>query len=381
MTDFNNQWIEIFRVGDYGAKGKYTQQDLEKMVANFPVWKPPLVIGRPDTNSPAMGWAAELKAENGKLFARAEKVQPELEQHVASGRFPNRSIAIYVDPKGSGPAVRHIGFLGATPPEVKGLAPIQFSDGEFVAIEFDENKEDEMDPKEVKKTVMESIREFFAELGGKKPEATAFSEEQMAAKLADMKKEMEGKMAEAVAAVKKEFAEAANKAKETIEAGAKTAAVEKVKAFIAARVAANQWVPAFAEAKLDRVLEVLATGEAVTFSEGDGDKKKDVTFGEAEAYAALTSFLEKLPKIVPMGDLAGEAHRQHSNVTEMKFNETRDLKVDPESLALNAQAEAIAAELRTQDPKLNELDAFKEGMARARTGAAVKAGGIAAGKA
>ena len=383
MPDFNNQWIEIFRVGNYGDKGTFTHADLEKMVANFPAWKPPLVLGHPDTNSPAMGWAAELKAEAGKLFARAEKVQPELEAHVASGRFPNRSIAIYLDPKGKGPVVRHIGFLGAAPPEVKGLAPIQFQldDGEFLAIEFDEKeKEEVMDPKEINKTVRESVREFFAELFGKKPEPGTFSEADMNAKIAAMRSEMEGKMAEAVKGIEAKFAEGAQKAKDALAAGAKTSALDKVKAFIAARVAANQWVPAFAEAKLDRVLEVLALGEPVTFSEGEGDKKKDVTFGEAEAYTALTSFLEKLPQIVPLGDLAGEAHKA-SNVIEMRFNETKDLKVDPESVALNAMAESIAAELRKQDPKLGELDAFKIGMQRARSGAAAKAGGIAAGKA
>jgi hypothetical protein len=138
--DFDSQWVEIFRVGDYGAKGEFTAADLDAMVANLAHWKPPLVLGHPDTDSPAMGWAAEFKREGDRLLMRAENVQPELRAHVASGRFPNRSIALYTNPKGTGPAVRHIGFLGATPPEVKGLAPIRFSSSQFVEIEFKERQ-------------------------------------------------------------------------------------------------------------------------------------------------------------------------------------------------------------------------------------------------
>lgn len=132
--DWDADWIEIFRVGDYAAKGRFTTVDLDAMVANFQHWKPPLVLGHPDTDSPAMGWAAELKREGDRLLMRVENVQPELRAHVASGRFPNRSIALYTNPKGTGPTVRHIGFLGAMPPEVKGLAPIRFRDIDFVEI-------------------------------------------------------------------------------------------------------------------------------------------------------------------------------------------------------------------------------------------------------
>ncbi len=396
MSDFNNRWFEIFRAGDYGDKGKFTVADLQKMVANLSAWKPPFVLGHPETNSPAMGWAAEFKVEGDRLLARGEKVQPELEAHVASGRFPNRSIAIYVDPKGNGPTVRHIGFLGATPPEVKGLAPVQFSDGEFVAIEFSadssgmpglRHKEEEAMTENNGQLSKEhaSLLTRFAErlqklFGGDDGKPATFSEADMMAKVAEMKKEMAGKMEEGLAAIEAKFAEKSKKVDDAAAATAKTSALDKVKAFIAARTAANQWVPAFAEAKLDRVLEVLSTGGAVTFSEGDGEKKKDVTFGEAEAYAALTGFLEALPKIVPLGDVTGEAHRA-SNVIEMRFNETKDLKVDPESLALNTMAESIALELRKADPKLSEIDAFKIGMQRARSGAAARAGGASAGKA
>ena len=138
--DFNSQWIEIFRAGDYSDKGNWTSDMLGQVVSNFNsgAWKPPAVLGHPEHDSPAMGWVKELREEGGKLLARFENVHPALESLVAEGRYPNRSAAFYLNPQGNGPVLRHVGFLGAMPPEVKSLAPVQFSEGRFLAIEFQE---------------------------------------------------------------------------------------------------------------------------------------------------------------------------------------------------------------------------------------------------
>jgi hypothetical protein len=140
MSDFGNQWVEVFRAGDYGDKGKWTVEDLDEVVANFlgGVWTPPAVFGHPKEDDPAQGWVCALERVGDTLRARFTQVSEELESSVKNGRFPNRSAAFYVNPKGNGPALRHVGFLGATPPEVKGLEPINFSDADFVDIEFSE---------------------------------------------------------------------------------------------------------------------------------------------------------------------------------------------------------------------------------------------------
>ena len=67
----------------------------------------------------------------------------------------------------------------------------------------------------------------------------------------------------------------------------------------------------------------------------------------------------------------------------LQFTETEHLKLDPESVALNERAEAIALELRKADSKLSELAAFKEGLARASAeqSSGARPGGMAAGKA
>lgn len=142
--DFNSQWIEIFRAGNYGEKGNWTASMLGQVVNNFNTgaWKPPAVLGHPEHDSPAMGWVKELREEGGKLLARFENVHPALEAMVAEGRYPNRSAAFYLNPQGNGPVLRHVGFLGAMPPEVKSLAPIRFSGGRFISIEFDEGNMD-----------------------------------------------------------------------------------------------------------------------------------------------------------------------------------------------------------------------------------------------
>ncbi|PAJ68520.1 hypothetical protein CJF42_26280, partial [Pseudoalteromonas sp. NBT06-2] len=68
---------------------------------------------------PAWGWASELKAENGVLFAKADDVSAEFAQAVADKRYPNRSVRLNaVD---GGFELGHIGFLGGKPPAVSGL--------------------------------------------------------------------------------------------------------------------------------------------------------------------------------------------------------------------------------------------------------------------
>ncbi len=365
--DFNNQWIEIFRTGDYGAKGRYDADDLDKMVANFAHWKPPLVLGHPENDSPAMGWASQLKREGERLLALTEKVQPQLEAHVSSGRFPNRSIAIYKDPKGSGPAVRHIGFLGAAPPEVKGLAPVQFSDGDFVAIDFKE--EDEMDENAVKKTVAAEIKAFFTGLfGEKQPAAPAFDQAQFTETVTKA-------VNAAVEPLKTQIttlSEENKKLREGTETATKDARISEVRTFAEGLKNAGKWVPA-----LDGILPIIETaaaaGQKVKFNEGTAAAPKEV---ELPAFDAFKRFAESLGQIVPLGVVAGGALK--TNVIE--FTEAKGIGLDQASLAVNTLAEEIAADLRKQDPKLSESDAFSEGLRRARRKVNAQAGAIAVGK-
>ncbi|MFQ5695771.1 MAG: hypothetical protein ACE5HB_07270, partial [Terriglobia bacterium] len=121
--------IEIFKAGDYGDKGKWSLNDLERMARDYSprVHAAPVVLGHPENDSPAFGWVSKLRRVGESLWATLEKVQPAFTQAVKDGRFTQRSVALY--PKfelTGGPYLRHLGFLGAAIPQIKGLEPIRF---------------------------------------------------------------------------------------------------------------------------------------------------------------------------------------------------------------------------------------------------------------
>jgi len=145
MTEFKgfNGWIEIFK-GGRQTDSQGVEHDgnalIDKAVATFNASRhePPAVIGHPAHDAPAYGWVEGLRKDvrNGTAFlsAKFKQVVPEFEEMVKSGRFKKRSAAFY--PDGS---LRHVGFLGATPPAVKGLAEVAFGEGDATVFEFAED--------------------------------------------------------------------------------------------------------------------------------------------------------------------------------------------------------------------------------------------------
>ena len=134
------QWLELFRAGDYGNKGTFTNSDLDQVVKNFDpsFHEPPVVIGHPENDAPAYGWVDGLKREDNVLLGRLKQVDPKFEEMVKAGRFKKRSVSFYQT--GKGWMLRHVGFLGALPPEVKGLANARFNEDRirFVTVIFGE---------------------------------------------------------------------------------------------------------------------------------------------------------------------------------------------------------------------------------------------------
>ncbi|ATG58220.1 MULTISPECIES: hypothetical protein [Pseudoalteromonas] len=133
-------WFEVFKAGTQtDAKGvthSFSDADLNSVVANFKPKTAPLVIGHPKMDDPAWGWASELKAEGGSLFAKAEDVCAEFAQAVQSKRYPNRSVKL--EKVANGYQLAHIGYLGGKPPAVDGLA-WQFNqadDADTLTLEF-----------------------------------------------------------------------------------------------------------------------------------------------------------------------------------------------------------------------------------------------------
>ncbi len=126
-----NSWFEIFKTGEHtdsaGKKKNWTEADLNYMVEKYDPeqHEAPIVIGHPQNNNPAFGWMEALKRKGRILYAKAKDLVPEFVEMVKKGLLKKRSIMVYPDG-----TLRHIGFLGAMPPAVKGLADIRFRESE-----------------------------------------------------------------------------------------------------------------------------------------------------------------------------------------------------------------------------------------------------------
>ncbi|MBC2621982.1 hypothetical protein [Citrobacter cronae] len=148
MTDINiGNWrtIEIFRAGTHtameGQKISFSDEDIDSIAAAYNGYHragygAPLCLGHPASNGPAYGETAGLISKNGRLFALV-KPDNRLLDMVQSGLYKKVSAAFYRPGEARNPAgtgawyLRHIGFLGAQPPAVKGLEQVEFMESAY----------------------------------------------------------------------------------------------------------------------------------------------------------------------------------------------------------------------------------------------------------
>ena len=147
--------IQIFRAGrqrtSAGESIEFTEADLARTAAAYDPAKSeaPIVVGHPKTDAPAFGWVKKLIAEGGGLTAEVDQLNPEFAEAVKSGAYKHVSAAFYSPTNPANPAqgsyyLRHVGFLGAQPPAVKGLAPVEFAaEGADVEAELEFSEEAE----------------------------------------------------------------------------------------------------------------------------------------------------------------------------------------------------------------------------------------------
>ena len=135
--------IHIFRPGRHtsmqGATIDFGEGDLIATAKAYdpPRHEAPLVIGHPRADAPAWGWVGGLTADEGGLFATPRQLDPAFAEMVRAGRFKKVSASFYTPDSPHNPVpgvyyLRHVGFLGAQPPAVKGLAPVpvNFAEGD-----------------------------------------------------------------------------------------------------------------------------------------------------------------------------------------------------------------------------------------------------------
>lgn len=101
----------------------------------------PLVVGHPRHDEPAYGWVERVTARDGGLYVDAKDVDPEFAEIVRAGRYRKISASLYPPGAAGNPtpgvwSLRHVGFLGAMPPAVKGLRPVTLADGEAGFVTF-----------------------------------------------------------------------------------------------------------------------------------------------------------------------------------------------------------------------------------------------------
>jgi len=167
-------WCEIFKVGCFkdsnGIKHNFSIDDLNKIVFNFKGKNPdvPICIGHSKTNSPAYGWVDALKIKDNKLYACYKQVQNEFKEAVKKGLFKTRSISLTPDL-----ILRHIAFLGAQAPAIKGMEEFCFHsaagdeamsfDSEIYITDFQENERTNMENEEKLKQTNEELEKVQKE--------------------------------------------------------------------------------------------------------------------------------------------------------------------------------------------------------------------------
>lgn len=163
--------INIFKTGTHtssnGATLDFSEDKLQGSAESYSpsVHEAPIVIGHPKDNGPAYGWIKSMEFSEGSLDAIPDQVNEDFAEMVKSGAFKKVSASFYLPDAPNNPSpgnlyLRHVGFLGAQPPAIKGLAPVDFSEEEEGVVEFEEDWRTAMDMSAIAR-VFKSMREFI----------------------------------------------------------------------------------------------------------------------------------------------------------------------------------------------------------------------------
>lgn len=358
--------LAIFRAGTHtsvdGRTLTFSEDVIRELAESYDpaVSEAPLVVGHPKLDAPAYGWAKSLRAEGGVLYAEPHQVEPQFADLVNTGRLKKISSSIYLpdspgNPKPGKHYVRHIGFLGAAAPAIKGLQSASFAEGDG-AIEFAE-------PMgflgSTLVDIFQRLRDYFVERDGAEAADriipqwsirsidTATSEPQVASAFAaaagdgpTLEIEMSEQQAAALAQREQSIAarEQAMNARET------KARRDGVVAFAAQLVTDGKLLPR----ERDGIVEVLLALPAdisVSFAEGDGQVTKAV--GDV-----LTQFLTALPKRIDFSEKSAPADAANAAAS---FAAPDGMPVD----ALRAEVHSRALAYQKEHPNTAYVDAVR----------------------
>ena len=316
------EWFEVFKAGNHtdahGQQREWSEQDLDLIVSKYNEQtdhEAPMVIGHPNTNNPAYGWIETLKREGSKLLAKGKQIDDGLKNLVDAGRYKKVSIALYPDLM-----LRHVGFLGAQPPAVKGLKAPAFSDQEYTEIVYEfAQQEPPVDPIDsIIKGLVDYARKNFGE-----EFAQAIMAEGNRLKVASQQQQPQmqpqqppqGGMPQRppVAPMGQRFSEEDEEMKQ-------------LKAQVAALTAKNKDME-FNEYYGGVAREGILTPAQKPYVQGlfsilNDDKLKTFEFSETQTTMKgidlLKGFISKLPKAVEFGEFAKNAHTVEDREAEIK---------------------------------------------------------------
>ncbi len=314
---FKNQWIAISQKGKFrdseGVERDLNDDFLKKAIANFTPNDAPAVIGHPKEHDPAFGWAAAVRLNGDVLEAQFADTDDEFEKMVEKGLFKKRSASFYLDP----PKLRHVGFLGAQPPAVKGLRDIQFSDGESVTVEINFSEENQMnlkdeDVEKVTESVFEKLRNYFKKPDAGEKQTAEFSEEAMKKAITDTVgaavKEAETKLTADFTEKLKAKDDEIKTIRESTEGAAASGKRAEIAQFVES-IPAEKGKHFLKNIGVVEFLEACANADAanknaefVAFSEGEGDDKKDHKF---TLLGWAKNLVEALPPMIEFGEKFG----------------------------------------------------------------------------
>lgn len=338
--------IHIFKAGTHldahGVKVSMSEADLVATAAayNPELHEAPFVVGHPKDDGPAYGWAQSIAAQGGDLWATPAQVNPEFAEQVGAGAYKKVSAAFYgpTNPHNPVPGVwylRHIGFLGAMPPAIKGLRSVAFGEESDahplieIEIEFSEEAEPSSLPseKEGPKQGADVSPEGSdpAKSGPSQTETTTVTPEEAAA----LKAKNDQLAAELAAA------------QTTLKTQATEATTAAHAAFAEGLIAEARIAPA------DKAL-VIATLNHLAPPALPGDKSAQVVeFGEGEAKKpmadALKDWLKALPKRVEFSEQASRdraAQEEKAQTGGVQYAEG----TPPEAIELDKRIRAYAKE-------------------------------------
>lgn len=355
--------LHIFKPGRQTAMSgvtlEFSESDLEASARAYDPAKheAPLVIGHPKHDAPAYGWVKSLATGTDGLNAEPHQVDANFAELVAAGRYKKISASFYLPDAPNNPVpgvyyLRHVGFLGAQPPAVKGLKAVAFADDpdsdvvefsdwgmeanaslwrrlrDFLLTKFGQETADQVVPD----WQIESIREAARQ--DDDAQRTAFADPTVSP-THQPHEENHAVTPEQKAALEAENAQLKQKLA-AAEAEQKTAAAAKRHGEHLAYAEQLVGEGKLAPKHKDAVVAFLDFSDGETALEfGEGDAKQPLV-------SAFKSFLGDMPKIVEFGETATKGKSGKGGAVNVA--EFAEKSTDPDRLNLHVRATELAAE-------------------------------------